>query len=43
MATDWEHYAEQMLETLDAAEGFENIAGIGQYSLTAGLSPDDEI
>ncbi|HAZ94829.1 MAG TPA: tRNA (guanosine(46)-N7)-methyltransferase TrmB [Porticoccaceae bacterium] len=32
MATDWEHYAEQMLETLDAAEGFENIAGIGQYS-----------
>lgn len=32
MATDWAHYAEQMLETLDAAEGFENIAGIGQYS-----------
>ena len=32
MATDWKHYAEQMLETLDAAEGFENIAGIGQYS-----------
>ena len=32
MAIDWEHYAEQMLETLDAAEGFENIAGIGQYS-----------
>jgi tRNA (guanine-N7-)-methyltransferase len=32
MATDWQHYAEQMLETLDEAEGFENIAGIGQYS-----------
>ena len=32
MATDWEHYAEQMLETLDAAEGFENIAGLGAYS-----------
>ena len=32
MATDWKHYAEQMLETLDEAEGFENIAGIGQYS-----------
>lgn len=32
MATDWQHYAEQMLETLDEAEGFENVAGIGQYS-----------
>ena len=32
MATDWQHYAEQMLETLDEAEGFENIAGIGEYS-----------
>ena len=32
MATDWEHYAEGMLETLDAAEGFENIAGLGAYS-----------
>ena len=32
MATDWQHYAEQMLETLDAAEGFENRAGAGQYS-----------
>jgi len=32
MATDWQHYAEQMLETLDAAEGFENIAGLGEYS-----------
>ena len=32
MATDWQHYAEQMLEPLDEAEGFETIAGIGQYS-----------
>jgi tRNA (guanine-N7-)-methyltransferase len=32
MATDWEHYAEQMLETMEAAEGFENIAGSGKYS-----------
>ncbi len=32
MATDWQHYAEQMLETLDEAEGFENTAGVGQYS-----------
>ena len=29
MATDWEPYAEQMLETLDEAEGFINTAGLG--------------
>ena len=29
MATDWEHYAEQMLEVMSAAEGFENtVAGL---------------
>ena len=32
MATDWQHYAEQMLETLSEAEGFENCAGAGAYS-----------
>ena len=32
MATDWQHYAEQMMETLSEAEGFENCAGAGQYS-----------
>jgi tRNA (guanine-N7-)-methyltransferase len=32
MATDWQHYAEQMLETLDEAEGFANTAGVGQYA-----------
>jgi tRNA (guanine-N7-)-methyltransferase len=32
MATDWQHYAEQMLETLDEAEGFSNTAGVGQYA-----------
>ena len=32
MATDWQHYAEHMLETLDAAAGFDNIAGRGEYS-----------
>jgi tRNA (guanine-N7-)-methyltransferase len=31
-ATDWEHYAEQMLEILDADRGrFENLAGPGNY------------
>jgi len=39
MATDWQHYAEQMLEILDEAEGFENIAGIGQYSARPDYRP----
>lgn len=32
LATDWEPYAEYMLEVMEAAEGYENIAGAGQYS-----------
>jgi len=32
MATDWEPYAEHMLEVMEAAEGFKNIAGPSQYS-----------
>lgn len=32
MATDWQHYAEQMLEQMDAAEGFCNTAGNTNYS-----------
>ncbi|MBK1707487.1 tRNA (guanosine(46)-N7)-methyltransferase TrmB [Marichromatium gracile] len=31
-ATDWEPYAEQMLETLEAATGFANTAGAGHYT-----------
>jgi tRNA (guanine-N7-)-methyltransferase len=31
MATDWQNYAEQMLEVMDAAEGFTNSAGPGSY------------
>lgn len=30
MATDWEQYKEHMLEVMDVAEGYENIAGTGQ-------------
>lgn len=29
MATDWEAYKDHMLEVMDAAEGYENIAGAG--------------
>ena len=32
MATDWEHYAEQMLEVLEEASGFKNRIGEQQYS-----------
>jgi tRNA (guanine-N7-)-methyltransferase len=32
MATDWQHYAEQMLEVLDVAPGFKNRVGEEQYS-----------
>jgi tRNA (guanine-N7-)-methyltransferase len=32
MATDWEHYAEQMLEVLEEAPGFKNCIGEQQYS-----------
>ncbi|MFC6670422.1 tRNA (guanosine(46)-N7)-methyltransferase TrmB [Marinobacterium aestuariivivens] len=32
MATDWENYAEQMMEVMSAAEGFRNAAGPGAYS-----------
>ncbi len=32
LATDWQHYAEQMLQVVDAEQGFSNAGGLGQYS-----------
>jgi len=32
LATDWEHYAEQMMDVLSAEQGFENVSGEGQFS-----------
>ncbi|MDO6594316.1 tRNA (guanosine(46)-N7)-methyltransferase TrmB [Neptuniibacter sp. 1_MG-2023] len=32
MATDWENYAEHMMDVMSAAEGYVNFAGEGQYS-----------
>ena len=32
MATDWQHYAEHMMKVMSAAEGFENTAGVDQYT-----------
>ena len=36
MATDWQHYAEQMLEEMDNSDKFRNISGKGHYSKTRG-------
>ena len=32
MATDWENYAEHMMDVMSAADGFENAAGKNQYT-----------
>ncbi|WP_201348901.1 tRNA (guanosine(46)-N7)-methyltransferase TrmB [Neptunomonas japonica] len=32
MATDWENYAEHMMEVMSSAEGYKNKMGDGQYS-----------
>ena len=32
MATDWQHYAEHMLELMDAAHEFTNTSGRGHYA-----------
>lgn len=32
MATDWEDYAEQMMEVMTEAEGYRNISGEGQFT-----------
>jgi tRNA (guanine-N7-)-methyltransferase len=36
MATDWQHYAKQMLAEMDAATGFINTSGFGHYSNNQG-------
>lgn len=40
MATDWQHYAEQMLEVMEAAHGFRNHAGRGAYSPRPDYRPE---
>ncbi len=32
MATDWQHYAQHMMKVMSVAEGFENCAGVAQYT-----------
>ena len=39
MATDWENYAEHMLEVMKQAADFRNCAAAGQYSVKPGYRP----
>lgn len=39
MATDWQAYAEHMLEVMEAAEGYENAAGAGRFSAAPAYRP----
>jgi len=36
MATDWQHYAEHMLDEMDQAGAFRNVSGTGNYSENKG-------
>ena len=40
MATDWQPYAEHMMEVMNAAEGYRNRAGTGEYSPQPEHRPD---
>lgn len=40
MATDWEHYARQMREVMEAQSGFRNTAGAGQYAERPAYRPE---
>ncbi|KGD64671.1 hypothetical protein Y5S_02037 [Alcanivorax nanhaiticus] len=40
MATDWENYAEHMMEIMQDAEGFTNQAGTGQFSPRPAWRPE---
>jgi tRNA (guanine-N7-)-methyltransferase len=40
MATDWENYAEHMMDVMSGVEGFENKAGDGNYSSRPDYRPE---
>ena len=39
LATDWEPYAEQMLNVMENSAGYENLAGQGNYSKKPDFRP----
>jgi len=40
MATDWENYAEQMMQVMSAADGFTNVSGQRNYSSKPAYRPE---
>lgn len=40
MATDWQDYAEQMLDVMEAKEGYDSVSGKGQYSQRPDWRPE---
>lgn len=40
MATDWQNYAEQMRDVLNAAEGFRNTSASGDYVTKPDYRPE---
>lgn len=39
LATDWEHYAVEMMKVLSGADELINLAGVGQYSNRSSQRP----
>ncbi len=40
LATDWENYAEHMMEVVELLHGYENLAGVGQFSAKPHWRPE---
>jgi tRNA (guanine-N7-)-methyltransferase len=40
MATDWENYSEYMMDVMNSADGFTNLAGAGQFSPRPAWRPE---
>ena len=40
MATDWENYAEHMMDVMNGVTGFTNLAGKGQFSERPSWRPE---
>ena len=40
MATDWENYSEHMMDVMNDADGFTNLAGAGQFSPRPSWRPE---
>ncbi len=43
MATDWEAYAQHMLEVMSSIDGYKNLSETSDYVPRPGVAPGDEI